>query len=240
MNYPGSPITQGTKSDIVKIIQYQLYVCGNKAIVIDSDFGHNTFNAVEAFQTANGLTADGVVEQNTWDALFQQAPPADTIAALALQVIVSQLGQEEIPAGSNSGPMVNEYLKAAGAGPGDAWCQSLVYWCYNIAALMNGIRNPVVKTAGVMHCWESAPVSSRITKEAAEADKSLVLPGYQIIFDHGKGLGHTGLVESISGNTIITIERNSNSGGSRNGGEVVRQTTRRTFDDSQLKGFIKY
>jgi len=44
---------------------------------IDGNFGTSTANAVRAFQTANNLTADGVVGRNTWSALiFLYAPLA--------------------------------------------------------------------------------------------------------------------------------------------------------------------
>ena len=45
-------------------------------------------------------------------------------------------GVKEIPKGSNSGPKVNEYLKSAGASPGNAWCASFVHWCLK----QNGIK----------------------------------------------------------------------------------------------------
>lgn len=41
----------------------------------------------------------------------------------------SQLNVKEQPLNSNSGPMVDTYLKAAGSAPGSPWCMAFVYWC---------------------------------------------------------------------------------------------------------------
>ncbi len=239
MNYPGQPITQGAQGDIVKAIQKQLNIKGYGPLKPDGDFGNQTLADVEAFQQAHHLDADGIIGHATWSALFSEPQPASGIAGIALQVITSQLGQKEIPHGSNSGPMVNEYLKSVGLNPGYAWCQSLVYWSYNQAALKAGLHNPVVRTAGVMDCWLKTPAASRINAADAIANPQLVLPGYQMILDYGQGTGHTGLVESLNGVSLTTIEGNSNTDGSRDGEMVVRQT-KRTLNDKVLKGFIKY
>ena len=60
----------------------------------------------------------------------------------------------------------------------------------------------------------------------------------KIILDYGKGLGHTGIIERIEGNTLYTIEGNSNNDGSRNGTTVVRHT--RDINNKLLKGIIQY
>ena len=59
----------------VKTVQRLLYALGykgkdGKALSIDGDFGTNTAYAVKAYQTANKLTADGVVGALTWKALL--------------------------------------------------------------------------------------------------------------------------------------------------------------------------
>lgn len=55
--------------------------------------------------------------------------------------------------------------------------------------------------------------------------------------DHGGGLGHTGLVESVTGGIMTTLEGNSNVGGSREGIGVFRLTRK---VNSVNKGFIDY
>ena len=58
--------------------------------------------------------------------------------------------------------------------------------------------------------------------------------GSIFIMDYGKGLGHTGIVERIDGDTLYTIEGNTNDEGSREGYEVCRRTRKA----SKCVGFI--
>lgn len=164
--------------------------------------------------------------------------PGRNISSLALSIAQSQTGQCEAPKGSNSGPMVNKYLLSAGLAPGYAWCQAFVYWCYASAAAQLAIRCPAIRTAGVQECWNKTPALQKITKADALNNPHLILPGHQFILLFGAGTGHTGIVESIDGTTITTIEGNSNNDGSREGYEVVRH--QRNLTDKALQGFIKY
>ena len=63
-------VAMGDSGDAVTTLQTELnaqgYACGE----VDGVFGQNTLNAVIAFQTANGLDADGVVGAQTWGALL--------------------------------------------------------------------------------------------------------------------------------------------------------------------------
>lgn len=161
-----------------------------------------------------------------------------SLATLALQIAQGQLGQREKPMGSNRGPMIDQYLAAVGLNPGYAWCQAFVYWCYLQAAEQLNISNPVVRTAGVLNCWNKTAIQFKLTKIEALKDTSLIHPGCQFILNYGKGMGHTGIVERVKGQTIYTVEGNSNSDGSREGYAVVRQ--KRNINSALLAGFIKY
>ena len=74
-NYP--TLRSGSQSNFVYLLQYMLTQNGYN-ISVDGSFGPNTLNAVTAFQTANGLTADGIVGANTWRTLLV-LPPQPTI-----------------------------------------------------------------------------------------------------------------------------------------------------------------
>ncbi len=158
----------------------------------------------------------------------------------ALEQAQSQLGVQEEPRGSNSGPVVNEYLKAAGLRPGFAWCQALVYWCYQKAATLCAAVNPVVKTAGVLYCWNRTSEHRKIPRQDALKNPALLQPGMQFILLFGRATGHTGIVEKVDvkEGTYTTIEGNSNTDGSREGYEVVRHV--RKLTDANLQGFINY
>jgi CHAP domain len=161
-----------------------------------------------------------------------------TLGGLALGVAVSQLGESEVPKGSNSGPQVDTYLASVGLGSGFSWCQAFVYWCYREAAKMAGCGNPAFRTASVADCWNKTSAEFKTTKIDALKNRPAVAPGSQVIFLYGRGLGHTGLVEHVDEAGIHTIEGNSNTDGSREGYEVVRHVRR--WDDPHLAGFIGY
>jgi hypothetical protein len=143
-----------------------------------------------------------------------------------IETAQSQLGVCEEPKGSNKGKQVEAYLKAVGLGGGNPWCMAFVVWCCKQAGLSAGVP----KTGSVMVSWKSC-------KAAYRAPKSDPKPGDIIIFDHGGGKGHTGIVEAVEGSIIKTIEGNSNDDGSREGYEVCRQSRNRF--STQLVGFIR-
>ena len=152
-----------------------------------------------------------------------------TLAQKSLSIALTQLGISENPCGSNSGPEVNLYLKSIGLNSGYAWCMAFVYWCVNQAANELGVKNPLVKTAGVLLQWNSTTLRKFPNRSTS------VKPGDVFImeFDHGKG--HTGFVVSVKKGVVHTVEGNTNDDGSREGYEVaLRQRT-----ITSIKGFIQ-
>ncbi len=150
-----------------------------------------------------------------------------TLGQEALFVAQTQIDIRE--EGNNGGPEVRRYLKACGLKEGYPWCMAFVYWCVNVAAERFSAPNPLVKTAGVLDQW------NRVTVRKIPGRSSGVKPGDIFIMDYGKGLGHTGFVERVSGLYIHTIEGNTNDEGSREGYEVAR----RQRPISLIKGFIQ-
>lgn len=65
-------LKKGAEGNITKLVQEKLislgYDLGNYGA--DGDFGTATYNAVVKFQKDNGLTADGIIGQNTWRKLL--------------------------------------------------------------------------------------------------------------------------------------------------------------------------
>lgn len=59
----------GATGEQVKNLQEILNKLGFNSGTIDGIFGNKTAAAVKAFQTANGLTVDGIVGKNTWTAI---------------------------------------------------------------------------------------------------------------------------------------------------------------------------
>jgi hypothetical protein len=142
---------------------------------------------------------------------------------LALLLASTQLNVRE-KTGNNDGPDVEKYLASVGLGKGNSWCMAFVFWCVNEASKFYGQPNPLVKTAGVLYQWQN-------TKALKQSSP---VPGCVFIMDFGKGEGHTGFVESVEGDTVNTLEGNTNIDGSRNGIGVFRRKRKILT----IKGFI--
>ena len=65
-------LSEGSKGNAVKALQILLigygYSCGKCGV--DGDFGSDTASAVKNYKKANGLTADSIVDHNTWAKLL--------------------------------------------------------------------------------------------------------------------------------------------------------------------------
>ncbi|MDB5246708.1 MAG: peptidoglycan-binding protein [Segetibacter sp.] len=249
MNYPNRIIKKGEQdSSIILAIQQKLTENGCGTFDGLGSYGPKTLAAVKLFQSlhtdqlGNPLKIDGEVGSLTWAALFgietvvKQVIPETGISKEALKIAKDTVGVMEKPAGSNSGPEVNEFLSSVNCPPGSFWCASFTYWCFKKASEKLGVPNPACKTAGCLFHWKNTSGTKIPTAEAIN-NPSLIKPGNIFIMDHGKGMGHTGLVEKVEGGIIHTIEGNSNPGGSRNGIGVFE--LRRKIS-SINKGFIAY
>lgn len=261
MLYPGRIIKMGeTDARIVKALKTAL----NKALVLRGDealqldpgnpsFGPRMKQAVQLFQArhvdAQGqpLKTDGEVGAITWATLFgadASTPASRGADAYLAQVLQVAAGEEakavrEVPVNSNRGPEVDAYLRSTGVPLGLSWCCAFVYWCFEQAAQAGGRHNPMVCTAGCLDHWNRAPArgAHRLPAASTKADPSLVQPGMVFIMDFGGGRGHTGLVETVSGGHIVTLEGNTDASLTREGGGVYRLTRK---VNSINKGFIDY
>lgn len=142
---------------------------------------------------------------------------------LALLLAGTQINVRE-KSGNNDGPDVEKYLASTGLGKGNSWCMAFVFWCVNEASKFFAQPNPLVRTAGVLFQWQN----TKCVKAAVP------VPGCIFIMDFGGGEGHTGFVETVAGDSVNTIEGNTNNDGSRNGIGVFRRTRK----ISSIKGFI--
>ena len=249
MNYPERVIRKGeTNKPIVKAIQTKLNENGCGPLVVDGDFGNKTFSAVKLFQSTrkdkngNLLIADGKIGAITWETLFgtQSVINTDTTSSAFLtsliQMATKEIGVREVPAGSNKGPRVKQYLNSVSLNEGYFWCAAFVFFCAEQAAKSLGKTNPVYKTAGCLDHWNKTTATKVKTADALN-DNSLVKVGSIFIISHGNGMGHTGIVTKVHGGFIDTIEGNSNPSGSSNGIGVF-ELERKIV--SIQKGFIIY
>ena len=252
--FPGRVIKAGESNpELVIAVQRQLNAAGCGPVVEDGRFTSETTLGVKRFQMrftdADGLPlkVDGEVGPLTWAALFGAEPAvAETTSSLARAAVafaVGEIGVQEVPSGSNRGPRVDQYLRLVGLDPASGsfpWCAAFVYFCFNEASRQHGQPNPLVKTAGVLSHWNRAEeVGARRIKSAeATARPELVRPGQIFVMAFGKGAGHTGVIREIRGGKLVTIEGNTNTGGSREGIGVFEREGRTI--GSINKGFIEY
>jgi hypothetical protein len=253
--FPGHVLSAGVQDAAsVTAVQHRLNQLGCGPIVESGQFGQETLDAVELFQARSvdpfnaPLRVDGRVGPVTWSALFGTELPRQSVAgapllAKALVAAAGEVGVLEDPIGSNRGLQVDQYLRAVGLDPAAGsfpWCAAFVYWCFNQAANSLNVANPLVKTAGVLEHWTVAGArgTHRLSTVECTDNPSLVQPGMIFVLTTGSGFGHTGLVEEVRGVFLVTIEGNTNAGGSREGIGVFRRDARRISDIN--RGFIDY
>ena len=255
LSYPGRLIKEGElDSPVVQLIQERLNALGLGPLIEDGDFGENTEQAVMLFQArftdleGESLEVDGKIGSKTWGALFGRgsvpiepvrADGGTTLGQRAIEVARTQIGVREQPPGSNRGPEVDEYVRSVGLSPTGAfpWCAAFIYWVYEQATKELGLSNPVPKTAGVLRLWNKAQGMATVI-EANTAQPNLIEPGMVFCMDFGNGKGHTGLVARVEGDQVLTIEGNTNLGGSREGIGVFSR--RRALHASKLLGYLKF
>ena len=231
---------------IVKQIQDQLNVSGCGPIDVDGIFGRMTVNAVKTFQCrhcdlyGHPLKIDGKVGMLTWVGLFgggiSNLSPLSPLQMNVLEIASKEIGVVEEPPGSNSGPEVNKYLSSVGLDPGYAWCAGFVFYCFREASAKLNRVNPVTKTAGCIDHWRRT-LGYKIAAKGAIANPAMIEPGSIFIMSRGGGYGHTGIVKSVNDGYINTIEGNTNTSLSSEGGGVFE--LRRKISTINI-GFIKY
>jgi len=97
---------------------------------------------------------------------------------------------------------------------------AFVYWCFDHSAGRLGQPNPLFRNGGVLAQWNNRPLN----RIKASLPANPPQPGDIFIMDLGKGIGHTGLVQSIGADGYLhTIEGNTNDTGSREGIEVTKK-----------------
>lgn len=262
--FPGRLIKEGEPDTaVVSELQGGLAKVGSGPFRAPGVFDEAMTSTVKLFQAQHvdsdgaPLAIDGEVGSLSWSAIFPQAQiprvfPAtepSTLMLHALGVAGTQVGQMEVPPGSNRGPMVDKYLSSVGIPPNQGtadqrfWCMAFIYWTFQTAAVSMGVHNPLPRTAGCATHWEKAatiPGAVRITRADAFDNVSLIKPGLVAILDFGGGAGHTYIVERLLGSgRIASFEGNSNNDGSRNGVGVFR-LERRKLSDPFLVGFVDY
>ncbi len=245
--YPGVVLVPGSDDrENIQFVQKRLNSVGCGPVSEDGVFSAETMEAVQHFQARSvdihglPLAIDGRVGPMTWAVLFTQPSPivsqtATPLQAKALAIAGGEVGVMEVPPGSNRGPRVDQYLRFVGLDPASgsfAWCAAFASWCFAQAAQALGIADVAPKTAGALDFWNQAGRLDlpRVTPPEAAGNPGLIKPGMVFVLSTGGGHGHVGLVESVQGVVLTTVEGNTNDNGSREGIGVFRHTGRRVSE----------
>ncbi|MBS1677397.1 MAG: CHAP domain-containing protein [Actinobacteria bacterium] len=112
----------------------------------------------------------------------------------------TQVGQAEMPPGSNDSPRIAEYRTAVQGAVVGPWCADFASWCAAQAGIPLGDNGEGFQSVGAL--WEWAERSGR----AIPAGEGSPQPGDLIVW----GSAHVGIVEAVDPDgTIHTIEGNS-------------------------------
>lgn len=238
----------GSSGDKVKELQQKLinlgYSCGPDGA--DGDFGINTRSALIKFQQDNSLSATGVAN----DEVFKKLDNANTSSAPSncneaiqklLSIAQSQLGYHEkasntylddFTANSGSGNWTKYARDLNNAGyyngnkNGYSWCDVFTDWCFWMLANKDAELAQSIECqtgdcgAGCIYSAQYYRYQNRYSQTPNVGD--------QIFFGDTGNEYHTGIVEQIIGNTIITIE-----------GNITDQVARQKYSigDSSINGY---
>jgi hypothetical protein len=135
---------------------------------------------------------------------------------LTLQIARGEVGQVEVPRGSNRGPKVTLYQRVTGYTEPVPWCLCFNFWCVYTAAQQLGIDPPLVRTGSCDLAMNWARERDIFFRNPERGDVGLVLATENDAV-------HSFFVENIDGNSMTTIEGNTNNDGSREGFGVLRR-----------------
>jgi hypothetical protein len=127
--------------------------------------------------------------------------------------------------GANRGTYIEAILNNAGISGPAPWCAAWVQDVYDSAALACGMKNPLdeVRLQGLVQAYHNwAYMTGRLLSKAAD-----IMPGDLVLYNFGgERYDHIGIVleppETLTaGSEFLTIEGNTNDGGSREGDRVA-------------------
>ncbi len=118
----------------------------------------------------------------------------------AIEAARTQVGQSEMPPGSNESPRITEYRSAVQGAVVGPWCADFASWCAAQAGTPLGENGEGFQSVSALWSWaESSGRAVPATSGTPEAGDLIVWGGE-----------HVGLVESVDPDgTIHTIEGNS-------------------------------
>ena len=149
-----------------------------------------------------------------------------TNAERILGLARSQIGVKESPAGSNNVKYNTWYYGRKVSGTAYPWCMAFDQWIF--AQIGHPLPYKTASCGALLRWYRKNDPACIVTIPA---------PGDITIFDlpGGKDTDHTGILESIVGDHVITIDGNTGTTNDANGGAVMRRTRHIKY----VKAFIR-
>lgn len=203
------------------LIQHGLKTLGFYTGTTEGQPGPKTAAAYEAYLASLELVKD--------------APIAKSLALRLVEILKAEEGVREVPANSNRGPRVQEYQAATWLeGSGWAWCAAFICWGVKKLGEETALPFPRPRTAGA---WDF----ERWAREDAKAGgvklfkpRQKILAGDIVIFT----FSHIGLaIADERDGKVRTVEGNTSTSGSREGGGVYVQSRATSLIRSHIRLF---
>jgi len=132
-----------------------------------------------------------------------------------VNIYSGEIGVRELT-GNNDGERVEEYLASCGLSKGYAWCAAYVNWCYNGVGIKGGGAYSPNWFPNAKTIYTNG---NRSNKMPAQCDV------FGVWFNDKNRIAHVGFIDKWTdgGDYCITVEGNTNDGGSRDGDGVYRK-----------------
>jgi hypothetical protein len=159
---------------------------------------------------------------------------AASLAARLVDILKSEDGVREMPANSNKGARVQEYQAATWlSGTGWAWCAAFICWGIKQLDDKALLPFPRPRTAGAWDFERWAREDAGPTVELCKPRKA-IKAGDIVVFT----FSHIGLaIEDEKNGSVKTVEGNTDTSGSREGGGVYVQNRKTSLVRSHIRLF---
>jgi hypothetical protein len=226
IQFPGN-ISKGKRGMAAKRVQEWLCLHGNQ-VVVDSDFGSVTKDAVEAFQRDAGLDVSGTIDQATHlqlvgpmrSVLSFKADAESSFGEAAIAVAKAHLAQHPREVGgANRGPWVRMYMKGNEGTPW-AWCAGFTTFCMHQASDALSQSSPIKGSFSCDSLAAQAKEAEIFLSESNASHEDIPLGSMFLVRRTSTDWTHVGFVSHSSATSYTTIEGNTNDDGDREGYEV--------------------
>lgn len=145
-------------------------------------------------------------------------PPRPTLAECIVGTAVAEIGTKEAT-GNNDGPRIAEYIGSCDITWEVPWCACFQHWVFRQCGR---VVKPEMDYA-LSGRWH--PEARWVYAKAWKTDTIPVLSAdlFSLYYAELQRIGHTGIIERVEGEHLITIEGNTGSGGEREGQGVWRR-----------------